>query len=492
MKHSPIEYKKGWIAIALVITIFSTGIAFFPARAQASDADSPTQVAQDIISAVKDTISASVSQSLQVKEFSLDSIAWAISKMAIQSMTKSTVNWINSGFNGSPAFVTDLEGHLRNVADATAGNFLTQLSNNPALKSPFQSKIAQSVGALYYLSTSKDGFFKEAKYTLQHVVKNDQAFLAGDFKQGGWNAWYSAWTRPQNNPFGERLIALDALREAVNVVQANDLQKLGWGQGFYSWCGTDRSGSNSNANASTDGIDQVVVTSQVNPAEVCQNKDGTPGFIQTPGSVLQNLTNHTLNLSGDQLVSADEFNEIIGALMSQLVSQVVGATGLSGVSSASSGGTGYIDQAADPSQYTDPLNANNDVSVLSQDVATEIQKMNQYITDWGTIKTEAGLALAKSSGCLIATDAVTKATTEEGRATLTITALKKIQTELATSAVSGTPTFDSIKAEFTALPQNSSTPSATDLAYATNQSQETNGTLFTQLKQIATTGLCIP
>ena len=50
----------------------------------------------------------------------VDAIAWTVAKTAVQSLTQSIVNWINSGFEGSPAFVTDLENNLGNLSDAVA------------------------------------------------------------------------------------------------------------------------------------------------------------------------------------------------------------------------------------------------------------------------------------------------------------------------------------------------------------------------------------
>ena len=49
---------------------------------------------------------------LGFKELTLDGIAWSLVKNVAQQMTSSIINWINSGFQGSPAFLTNLDRFL--------------------------------------------------------------------------------------------------------------------------------------------------------------------------------------------------------------------------------------------------------------------------------------------------------------------------------------------------------------------------------------------
>jgi hypothetical protein len=80
----------------------------------------PQQIVDQIIqvsiraSAIATRISAATTafgvNSLFIKETVADGIAWAVAKLVVREMTTSIVNWINSGFKGNPAFVTDLGG----------------------------------------------------------------------------------------------------------------------------------------------------------------------------------------------------------------------------------------------------------------------------------------------------------------------------------------------------------------------------------------------
>ncbi|MGB4076481.1 MAG: hypothetical protein WBK28_02135, partial [Minisyncoccia bacterium] len=69
--------------------------------------------------------------------FVLNSLAWAIAKAAVRSMTQSIVTWINSGFEGSPAFATDLRRNLRQVADAHVGLLVQELRSSISINSPY-------------------------------------------------------------------------------------------------------------------------------------------------------------------------------------------------------------------------------------------------------------------------------------------------------------------------------------------------------------------
>ena len=69
-----------------------------------------------------------------------DSILIAIVKAAISAIVNSTVTWINNGFDGNPAFVTNPGQYFTNVADTVAGEFIVG-SDLSFLCSPFQTKI---------------------------------------------------------------------------------------------------------------------------------------------------------------------------------------------------------------------------------------------------------------------------------------------------------------------------------------------------------------
>lgn len=326
---------------------------------------------ESIISAVKD--SAQVT-----KDWVLDDLAYQVANLAIESMTKSTVNWINSGFQGSPAFVTDLNTNLRGVGDAVADRFFDELSNQSITTTPFQDKVLDTVRLGYYLRTSPESFYERNPYTLNQVSADDRAFLQGDFSQGGFNAWFSAVMNPQNNPYGAQMLADEALTNVVANATNNRLQELSWNRGFLSWRGDC---------VATDDIDAISLTG----ADPCVEYE-----IKTPGSVIMESLNKVQGVPFDRLVSADEFNEIIGALLNQLALQVIGGGdggGVRGLSQPSSGGgPSYT------SQLGTGVGTRSSTSLgqgFMESVRRKSTELATYRTNWERIRSAAQAAEAR-------------------------------------------------------------------------------------------------
>jgi len=256
---------------------------------------------------------------LNLKENIFDGLALAVAKAAISSLTQSVVNWINSGLEGSPAFVTDLRQHLISIADAEAGKFIDGLLGlDGLLCSPFKVQVQASLRAKYYSQTSSQGYLDNNRCTLTGIQENIEQFVAGDFSQGGWEQFFKLAVEPQNNPYGSYLAAEQELRIRILNAQGEERDILDWASGFLSF------------------QDCLEKDAQGN----CTKK----GPIKTPGVVIEDQLANTLGTGIRQLELADEFNEIVSALIGQLVTQVLGATGLGGVSSPSySGGRSYIE-----------------------------------------------------------------------------------------------------------------------------------------------------
>jgi hypothetical protein len=485
--------QKSCVVLLTVTIMF--GIAPRPAHALFGMGDivlDPGNLVQNTLTAIKSVTGC------DLKECALDPLAWFVAKIAIQSMTKSVVNWINSGFHGSPAFVGDLEGHLQVVGDAAAYGFLKELTTNAAINSPFRSQIVKAAALGYYAATSKDAYFQVNTYTLNRFTTNDKAFLAGDFSKGGWGAWYGAWMNPQNNPYGASMAIGDAINARVTATKDKTMVQLNWGQGFLSWCG-DVDVNKDGVSGSVDETETVEVTAlkSTDPSG-CTKSDGTPGQTQTPGTVIQTQLNQTLGLNGNTLVTADEFDEIIGALMSQLVNQVVGSSGLRGVASVSSGGSGFIDLATDPSQLS--TGGSSVTSSMSNTVSSQITQVTNYQDAWKKIGDEAGLAKTALANCLTATEAsstevantISKAETANVKSTAALSALQNMKTKIAGlstgSGSSATQGVTDMGTELQTLISGPTMPTATELSDAQLQSQDSgtnpNPTLYTKMKNI--------
>ena len=140
-----------------------------------------------------------------IKESLWDRVAHQAANTLIEQTLVSMTNWINSGFDGGPAFVTDLRGFLLDIADATTADFIEGTALE-ALCSPWRLniRVALALG-------QATPFEREVRCTLSDIVANMDDFINGDFSQGGWAGWFELTTRPQNNPYGLYLITASEL-----------------------------------------------------------------------------------------------------------------------------------------------------------------------------------------------------------------------------------------------------------------------------------------
>ncbi len=274
----------------------------------------------------------------------MDSIALGIAKNTIERIVDSTVEWINSGFQGNPAYVTNPGQYFTDIADGVAGEFIAGNDDLGFLCSPFQANIRLALQASY---TKALPF----QCTLTEVVGNIENFY-NDFSVGGWDGWFAMTQNSANNPYGAYLEAKVELDSRIATAIRLKNQQLDWGRGFLS-------------------------------VEVCDDTEGPPApgercpgqsRIVTPGSVIESQLQDVLGTGLAQLELADEFDELIGALLGQLLEKsVFSAQGLFSASAVTEGGsnpipTGGTNVITVPtSTWTPPQTANGWWPALSPD-----------------------------------------------------------------------------------------------------------------------------
>lgn len=210
-----------------------------------------------------------------------------IAKAAIDQITRSVVNWINSGFNGKPSFVTNFNQYFASVADQAAGEFIRG-SALSFLCSPFASKIKIAI-AQSYANRNGNG---AGSCTLSKVTNNINGFLRGNWGAGGWNGLLQMSMAPINNPYGAYAYGQTGLQGYINNAQANARNGVTAG-GFISMQKCDPSKGQSVGKGN------------------CQ--------IVTPGQVIQDSLNTSQNESVRSLNLAQNINDIINALINQIM-----------------------------------------------------------------------------------------------------------------------------------------------------------------------------
>lgn len=465
MKRSLItRIGTGTLAFLMVASLSYAPLSVSRAHAQLATFESNPAVVGGVFATSLSTGSS------ELIERALNAIAWTVAKTAIQSMTKSIVTWINGGFDGSPAFVTDLNRNLRQLGDGVAQGFLTQLANDQAVHSPFIDQVVTNVGAGYYLYSSRDSLAQQLRYTLNQSTEDDAAFLAGDFDKGGWNGWFSSFMNPANNPYGAQMIASQALASQLSASANQRVTELGWGSGFLSWRGDCRT--------------PITVTGAQNldDSEKCLDYE-----IQTPGSVIENTLIPQLNSPLHQLELADSINEIVGALAQQLVSQVVGGTGLRGTSQPSQGGgSSALSQATSASQY-DAVSATLSAGFIQSVTSTRTQ-VATYKANWQKIRDAASRARSVCSTSDTRSeidDIIARADAAIAKATSADASLASIiaTANSATNAAGGNRAslLAQVSSDYQTLLAGSTLPSSAETAEASVESRDSGTNVPTSL-----------
>ena len=331
------EYNKKIIVLILIITfVFSP---FFARKAEAQwIVFDPAMLVQTITEIVK--------------EFGLDSLAWMIVNMIIERMTAATVNWINSGFQGQPAYLTDPKAYFLNMGDQIAGQFIFNDSRLKSLCGPINAKI-QFTLARSYLNE------QEWQCTPSLVGERFTDFM-GDFKKGGWNAFFELSQKTQNNPIGAYIQAEGVLRESLTKEQEQTLNELNQGSGMLSFKTCERYGVAIEARDITVNGQTIHVPASKGP---CMEEK-----TNTPGDVISEQLNKQLGLGGEKLAVADEINEMVSALLNQLIGKVFSSVsgGLRGTSqTAPTGGRSFLEEL-NQGTTTDVFGRPQDTSIADE------------------------------------------------------------------------------------------------------------------------------
>jgi hypothetical protein len=192
--------------------------------------------------------------------------------------------------------------------------------------------------------------------------------------EGGWGDWLSITSDPQNTPYGAYLEAQTRLKIKLANEAGQEIEVASWGDGFLS-------------------------------KKICEAVEGSSGSeqctISTPGQVISEALTFQLSTGPRSLIEADEINELIGALLNQLVlTAMEGVNGLLGLSE----GTGYTDRSLNGSStraYIDDMADEIliDTTTIRTQMGNSVVTERSYLTSASSTLGEAGrrLALVRSA-----------------------------------------------------------------------------------------------
>jgi len=388
-----------------------------------------------------------------LKENMLDGIGWAIAKQMVSAMTRSLVNWINSGFQGSPAFITDLNGFLLDALDSVAGEYISGLGGiGEFICSPFKLDVRAALSINYAQARSGMPSGPTA-CTLTGIRDNIENFMQGTVDS--MDQWISVTSNPQNTPYGAYLEAEAKLNARLVNEAGQQIQIANWGDGFLSKKICEA------VNGGTSGTSNGHCT------------------ITTPGKVISEALTFQLSTGPRSLIEADEINEIISALINQLTLKAMQSiSGLLGLS----GGTGYTDYNYDDGSGASSTRAYIDAAfeqaTASSTVIVRIDMDDALATEQSFL-TLINSAISAANSKLIALGATTTATSS-ATSTITIGGL------LTGTGSSSTSTPLTINLNDGLLPTTSASVTITDLYGLISEAQDYKVQVNSNISDIAT------
>lgn len=213
---------------------------------------------------------------------SWDAVGYCLVNMIISYIAQSTIQWVNSGFNGNPAFINDPSGFLQGIADIEANIFLDQLGGG-FLCEPYQSQVQQSIHSIYlqdYPQASTCSFTQQ---------QGEEGASLEEFLNGDITTYQAlrAITGRNNNIYDLTWDAQRQLEATIDAEISEHLRNLDYGNGFF-------------------------------PAY------GENGLITVPGSSIYDSVNRRTNLPIDRILGAKDFDHIVTQLVEQLVRVALG------------------------------------------------------------------------------------------------------------------------------------------------------------------------
>ena len=284
---------------------------------------------------------------------SLDAIAFCFVNQIIDYIGKATIEWIKTGFKGSPAFIDDPEKFFGNAIDSVAGQLLNQISDG-LLCEPWRAQIQ-----LKLLNEHVGSFQNSAQGCKLSEVSDKWEQFAESGDAFSWDLQYAYTQNPYNNPTGSYIEARNAFNLQLAQVQ-NGLQvQAGWSDGFL------------------------------------HVKDPETGRITTPGRVLESQINRRLGNAENRLLIADEFDEIINTLVNELIklalSEMLG-------DGNSNDGSLVVTPGPVPGTTTPPVVTATTTTATTTTVASSELVASCVFTDKTILEGQTATATARVSG----------------------------------------------------------------------------------------------
>ncbi len=275
------------------------------------------------------------------KESCGDAIAFSLSKLALQKVTESTLNWVNSGFSGNPFYVQDPSSYFKSIESEQVGQYLRVLPQ----KNPLFGEIIRNT-----ILGQFTGKATPAASLPNNILGNQFKNYNEDFRSGGWDMWFAS-LEDNYNPVGAYFGASNELGSNIDRTITEVKDELNQGSGFLSQKKCVEYAAPTTATNTLGGATGLSVTctspgnctTTANPyaanADANQQRQCIRWQTVTPGSIIAEQLKMTTTSVIRQTELADEVNESLASIFNAIINQLFnkGLTALR--SRSSSGGT---------------------------------------------------------------------------------------------------------------------------------------------------------
>ncbi len=326
---------------------------------------------------------------LLYKECILDGVVARLRESLIAQMAKETLEMASGQTTGEPAFITNLAKTRDELKQKVTKEFV-ESSNTDVICEPFREDIKKTL----LLKTDQEINAPEEAYRCN--VPSEDAEDFKNFSQGKGRFskdLYLKYISPQNNPLLVFTTVNDQLESAIEQKINDEFTILGWGNGFKSKTAKRRIPS---GNGEFEEVEEIV----------------------TPGSVIQEIVTYSSLTGQRQLENADEADELIGSLMSNIHTQILTSVrGLKGIADSINGGLSFLDRIVqDSASRTRDQYISAGSGLLANAIITEseyntarkasLTRINSAITElqtqdgacWGALVAEAKVDLLSELG----------------------------------------------------------------------------------------------
>lgn len=350
------KIMQKFVSFLIVFTMLAPAflLPFVPHQAKAQDASVPVAdwASRKLLGTVSTTSGTTATkQTLSWAQKLLEQTLKILAKKLLADMTQATVNWINSGFHGSPLFLENPESFFKDIAKWQVKQFVDMIGYDD-FRFPFGKQTALNVIASY-----KNQFGINAQHTLSKVINDPDLFIQyQDFNRSGWDGFLINTQYPQNNYLGFNMMVQESLGSQLTGTLQAPAEKvrdvLQQGMGFLSpqTCPSNPS-YNNGANeflkpsyksppyTGTTAADSLAWEKKNNEDRAEWAKKNTcPGGLvsTTPGSVAANQVMTALNVPMDSATLAgalgNSLQDSISAIFDALINKLF-ETGLNTLSS---------------------------------------------------------------------------------------------------------------------------------------------------------------